>query len=74
MKKYSYDFNKINDKFYQIYGNINDYMVRNKNGIENINHYDFEYRYFKDNKLIKVRGICKNLNHLKEKIEKEINQ
>lgn len=66
-----YHFNKINNNFYQIYGQVNGYMVRNKNGIENINHYDFMFQYFKGSKRIKVIGVCKNLNHLKEKIETE---
>lgn len=66
-----YNFNVINDNLVQIIGDVTGWMVRNQNGDENLNHYDFEYKFFKGKELIKVSGVCKNLQHLKQKIDKE---
>lgn len=68
-----YEFNKIDDEVVQIFGDVNGWMTRNKNEAENINHFDFIYKYFDNQKrLIKIGGVCRNTKHMKEIIEKEL--
>ena len=67
-----YEFNQIGDVI-QIFGDVNGWMTRNKNGAENINHFDFIFKYFDSQKrLIKISGVCKRISHMKEIIEKEL--
>lgn len=68
-----YHFNIIDDELIQIYGEVKGCMKRNNNGNENLNHFDFYYTYFDSNeRLINVKGVCKNIKHMKEKIDKEL--
>lgn len=68
-----YEFNKIDDEVIQIFGDINGWMERNKNGSENINHFDFTYKYLDNQKrLIKISGVCRNIKHMREKINDEL--
>ena len=68
-----YEFNKINDEVIQIFGEVNGWIIRNENGAENINHFDFIYKYLdRQKRLIKVRGVCKRISHMNEIIEKEL--
>lgn len=70
-----YKIIKIDNNTFQICGQVKGFMVRNSNGEENVNHYDFSYRYFdKNDRLIKISGICKNVKHLIEKIDKELKE
>lgn len=64
-----YQINKVNDRMYQISGGVNGWMSRNSNTASNLNHYDFGYQFFFNGKLIKVRGACKDVKHLKAKID-----
>lgn len=68
-----YEFNKIDDEVIQILGEVDGWMTRNKNGAENINHFDFTYKYFDSQKrLIKISGVCRNIKHMQEKINDEL--
>ena len=68
-----YNFNELNINTIQIYGEVQGMMTRNENGNDNANKFDFFYKYFNSKKqLVKIRGVCRSKEHLKEKIEKEL--
>lgn len=68
-----YEFNKIDDEVIQIFGDVNGWIIRNENGAENINHFDFIFKYFDSKKrLIKISGVCRNIKHMREKINNEL--